>query len=596
MVPSVTVPSATISSSRPAPSASATILAAAVLATALLSACTTEAPAPPADAEATSSASPLALPADAANAAEAIDAEGLREAIAFLGSDDLEGRAPGSSGDDAARRYIAEQLEAAGAQPAAGNGSWDQAFDIVGITSTVPDTWSFAKDGETLSFAWSDEFIAGIGNQQAKVAIEDAGVVFVGYGIEAPEYDWNDFKGVDLQGKMLVMLNNDPDWDHDLFAGNRRLYYGRWTYKYESAARQGAIGAIVIHTDPSAGYGWNVVQTSWTGTQFELPSTGDTVATPIPAWMTYEATEKLFAWAGRDLAADITAAQSRDFTPIDLGVTTSLTLEASVATDMSTANVLGIIPGSDPDLRDEVVIYTAHHDHLGRGTANEDGDDIYNGALDNASGVAQIINIARSFSRLAEPPRRSILFALVAAEEQGLLGSKYFAANPTVPPGKIAANVNFDAGNIWGRTKDLIYIGYGKSSLDAIVEAAAATQDRHVVGDQFPDKGFFYRSDQFSLAKIGVPAVYLDGGTELIGKDPGEAKKLMEEWTAKHYHQPSDELNDDWNFDGMVADARIGFMIGLHVAESDDMPTWNPGDEFEAARQEALSALGDAGH
>lgn len=565
-----------------------------LLAATLATGCASESPepaAPPASAE-----HDLALPADAERAAAAVDAAYLRETIAYLASDDLEGRAPGSAGDQTARHYIAQQLEAAGAQPAAGDGSFEQRFDIVGVTAEVPATWSFEKGGESASFAPSTEFVAGVGTQQPSVHIDGAEVVFVGYGIQAPEYDWDDFGGADLTGKVLVMLNNDPDWDDQLFAGKRRLYYGRWTYKYESAGRQGAAAAIIIHTDESAGYGWNVVQSSWTGTQFELPAVAGEPRVPVPAWLTYAAAAKLFALAGRDLAADIESARSADFSPISLGVTTSLDIAAEVSRDVSTANVLAQIPGSDPALRDQYVVYTAHHDHLGRGEPDADGDDIYNGALDNASGVAQVLAIARAFSRLSEPPQRSILFVLVAAEEQGLLGSKYFAANPPVSPGQMAATVNLDAGNMWGPTKDLIYIGYGKSSLDAVVEGAAALQDRHVVGDQFPDKGFFYRSDQFSLAKIGVPAVYLDGGTELVGKDPDEATKLIEAWTKEHYHQPSDELTEAWNFDGMVQDAQIAFFVGLHVAEAEEMPSWNPGDEFEAARQEALAAVGDTAH
>lgn len=565
------------------------VLAAMPLVGVLFVGCAADTESPPAATETTSSG--LDLPADAEQAAATIDQAYLQEVTAFLSSDALEGRAPGSEGDIAAQRYIAEQLEAAGATPAIDGGGFDQSFDIVGITADVPSTWNFVAGDRSIDFAVSDDFIAGVGTQEEKVEIDGAEVVFVGYGIEAPEFDWDDFGDADLEGKVLVMLNNDPEWDDALFAGDRRLYYGRWTYKYESAGRHGAAGAIIIHTDESAGYGWNVVQTSWTGTQFELPAVDGEPRVPVPAWLTYESAAKLFALAGRDLAADIESARSRDFTPIPLGVTTSLTVDATVAKDVSTANVVAQITGSDPELRDQYVVYTAHHDHLGRTEVEGDADGIYNGALDNASGVAQVLAIARAFSRLAEPPRRSILFLLVAAEEQGLLGSKHFAANPIAPAGQLAANVNFDAGNIWGRTKDLIYIGYGKSSLDSVVEAAAAMQGRHVVGDQFPDKGYFYRSDQFSLAKIGVPAVYLDGGTELIGKDPAEAKRLMDEWIKLHYHQPSDEIDDSWNYEGMIEDTQIGFYVGLHVADADALPRWNAGDEFEAARREALAAV-----
>jgi hypothetical protein len=390
------------------------------------------------------------------------------------------------------------------------------------------------------------------------------------------------------------MLNNDPDWDPALFEGERRLYYGRWRYKYEIAAEKGAAGAIIVHTTPSAGYPWQVVQTSWTGPQFELPA-GDEPRIQVAAWTTWEATEELVALTGHRLDELVESAKQRDFQPLPLGIRTSIAFDNEVRRGARTANVLGLLPGSDPELADQVVVYTAHHDHLGRGKPNDDGDDIYNGARDNASGVAVVLGIARAMTALPEPPRRSILFAFVAAEEQGLLGSQYFAQNPTVPPGKIAGAVNFDSANIWGRTRDVTYIGYGKSSLDAIAEGAAALQDRVVVGDQFPSRGYYYRSDQFSLAKIGVPAIYFSGGTEFRGQDPEWGRQQVDAWTETHYHQQSDELRDDWSFEGMVEDAQLGFYAGLAIADADEMPSWNPGDEFEEARLEALSMLGGGG-
>jgi len=390
---------------------------------------------------------------------------------------------------------------------------------------------------------------------------------------------------------VLVMLNNDPDWDPDLFAGNRRLYYGRWTYKYESAARQGAAGAIIIHTTPSAGYPWQVVQTSWTGEQFELPA-GDEPRIQVAAWTTEAATKRLFALAGADYDALVEAAHRRDFRPVPLGVTTSLSL-ANQLHRVETANVAGLLPGSDPELAGQVVVYTAHHDHLGMAPAEDgsDADRIYNGALDNASGVAQVLAIARAATLLPEPPRRSLLFLFVGGEEQGLLGSKYFAAHPTVEPGRIAANLNFDGGNIWGETRDLTLIGMGKSDLDRVASAVAARQGRSVLGDQFPDKGYYYRSDQFSFAKIGVPALYFDVGTDFIGKPPGFAAEQVEAWTEEHYHQPSDELVPAWDFAGMVQDARLGFFAGLAIADQQALPAWLPGDEFEAARKAALEEV-----
>lgn len=535
----------------------------------------------------------LGLP-DGAEAAEAaITGDYLREVIAVLADDKLEGRGPGTPGDEEARKYMAEQMAAIGLEPGGPDGSWEQVFDIVSVTSEGPKEWVFKTAAGEVAIPFWDGYIATSGVQEATASINDAELVFVGYGIEAPEYEWNDFKGRDLTGKVLVMLNNDPDWDDHLFEGHRRLYYGRWSYKYESAERQGAAGAIILHTTESAGYPFQVVQTSWTGPQLALPATGDGTSMPIEAWLTYEAAENLLAQAGQDLNALVESARSQSFEPVDLGIRTSLTLTNAVESDVRTANVLGLLRGSDPELSQEAVIYTAHHDHLGRGTPGDDGDDIYNGARDNASGVAQVLAAARAFKALPTPPKRSILFALVGAEEQGLLGSRFYADFPTFAPGRLAANINFDAGNIWGPTEDLVYIGYGKSSLDRVVELAAERQERYVVGDLFPDRGFFYRSDQFSLAKIGVPAVYLDGGTSLRGADAEEGRKRMEEWEATRYHQPNDELEDDWNFDGMVEDTRVGFISGLSIAETATLPAWNPGDEFEAARLAALKAVAE---
>jgi len=343
---------------------------------------------------------------------------------------------------------------------------------------------------------------------------------------------------------------------------------------------------------PSAGYPWQVVQTSWSGQQFELPA-GDEPRIQVAAWVTQDAGRELARAAGQDLDALVESARSRDFRPVPLGITTSLRLENAIARS-ETANVVGVLPGSDPDLADTAVVYTAHHDHLGIGEPDGSGDRIHNGALDNASGTAQVLAIAEAFLALPTPPRRSVVFLFVAAEEQGLLGSEFYARHPTLPPGKIAANLNFDGANIWGRTADIAYIGYGKSSLDEVVEAAAALQGRTVKGDQFPDRGFFYRSDQFNLARIGVPAIYLDTGAEFTGKPAGWGKRQIEEWEATRYHQPGDELTGEWNFEGMVEDARLGFLAGLHIADSAEMPSWNPGDEFEAARKEALAAVGAA--
>ncbi len=524
------------------------------------------------------------------SAARRIDAAHLSRHIETLASDAYEGRGPATAGDLRTQRYLAEQLGELGLEPGGLDGSWRQEFELVGITSEVPAQWSFQRQGKALALAHWEEFIAASGVQRATSQIAGAEVVFVGYGIEAPEYDWNDFKDADLNGKVLLVVNNDPDWDPELFEGETRLYYGRWSYKYEMAARRGAVGAIVIHTNASAGYPWQVVQTSWSGEQFELPDRGEP-RLEIAAWVTEPAAAKLARLGGRDLAELIESAKSRDFEPVPLGVTTSLRF-ANRLTQARTANVIGRLPGSDPVLRDEVVIYTAHHDHLGIGEPDASGDAIYNGALDNAAGVAQVLAIADAFQALPTRPRRSILFLFVAAEEQGLLGSEFYAAHPSHAPGRIAANINFDGGNIWGRTEDITFIGLGKSSLDDVVERAAASQGRVVKPDQFPDRGYYYRSDQFNFAKIGVPAVFFDTGTEFRGRPAGWGKQQVQRYEELRYHQPSDELDDDWNFEGMVEDARLGFLTGASVADADAMPHWRPGDEFEAVRQSALEAVG----
>jgi Zn-dependent M28 family amino/carboxypeptidase len=518
-----------------------------------------------------------------------ITADYMRNIIVEISDDKYEGRGPGSAGDAAARKYLAEQMEAMGILPGAADGSWEQAFDLVGVNVTQPDEWVFRKDDGSLTLKQWDEFIVSSGVQSDKATVEDAELVFVGYGIQAPEYDWDDYKGQDMTGKVVVMMNNDPDWDPDLFAGETRLWYGRWDYKYMGAAMQGAVGAIIIHTTPSAGYPFQVVQTSWTGEQFELPA-GDEARSQALAWVTEDAARELIALAGLDLDALREAADNRDFEPVPLGITTSIELDVTI-NRVQSANVLGLIPGSDPVLKDEVVIYTAHHDHLGIGTPNDEGDVIYNGAMDNASGVAQVMAMAKAITALPEAPRRSILIALVGAEEQGLLGSKYYADFPTFAPGKIAANLNFDGGNIWGDTHDVTYVGLGKSSIDSIMTAIAAEQGRVVKPDQFSDRGYFYRSDQFSFAKIGVPAMYIDAGTDFVDRPEGWGKDQQNHYTDVNYHQPSDEYDDSWNFDGMITDALLGYWTGLAIANADEMQSWNEGDEFEAARLKALAAV-----
>jgi Zn-dependent M28 family amino/carboxypeptidase len=527
--------------------------------------------------------------ADEEAAAAVIVEATLRGHIRYLADDLLEGRGPGSRGDDLTQLYLATQFETLGLKPAAATGRWTQPVPLVGVRTHSPPQVRFRGKEGSLALESVDDFMSSIGSPVESARIDEAEVVFVGYGIEAPEYDWNDYKDVDLRGKVLLMMNNDPSGDPELFEGRRRLYYGRWDYKYQIAASQGAAGAIIIHTTPSAGYPWQVVQTSWSGEEFELRG-AQGPRMELKAWATENGAEKLVALGGHSLDGLRESAESRDFRPVPLGVKFSIALTADVR-QIDTANVLGMLEGSDPQLKDQVLIYMAHHDHLGIGAQRDQrGDNIYNGAVDNATGTAALLSMVKAYTSLPTRPRRSILFAAVGAEEQGLLGSLHFAADPPLPPGNMAAVINMDGANTIGRTHDVNVIGHGKSNLDSVVESVARAQNRIVTPDHFPDRGYYYRSDQFSLAKIGVPGVYLHSGVNVIGKPAGWGKQQLDEWVEKIYHQPSDEYRDDWDLSGAIDDIRLLFHVGRRVASQAELPAWNPGDEFEAARKTSLAS------
>lgn len=434
----------------------------------------------------------LSEPSAAARAAaeSVITESSLRADIKFLADDALEGRGPGTRGDVLSMRYIASQFELAGLQPAAPGGGWIQDVPLVGVTSRPPDAITFTHPDQSLELANHDDFIVTSGLPSERSGFSHVEVVFVGFGMQAPEYEWDDFKDVDVQGKVLLVMNNDPADDDALFAGRTRLYYGRWDYKYAKAAEMGAVGALIIHTTPSAGYPWQVVQTSWTGEQMALGgATGGRL--PMEGWLTEDASRRLVEMSGHNLDDLRAAAESRDFRPISLGTTMSVDLPCRVR-ERTTGNVLGLLPGSDPELANQWIVFTAHHDHIGLAEARDErGDNIYNGAVDNASGVSVLLAIARAMKSLPEEerPKRSILFASVGAEEQGLLGSEYLAQNPPVPAGNLAAVLNMDGINVLGPTKDVVVIGRGKSDMDQIVERLAKWQGREVFGDQFPDRG-----------------------------------------------------------------------------------------------------------
>ena len=495
---------------------------------------------------------------------ESIHEAALRGHVRFLADDLLEGRRTGNQRGFVGPALHCRSIRVTGIQTGGTRWRLVSASSAGRYHDASAEMVTFHHGDDALALRRHEDFVFNSGKPVEKAGVEDAELVFVGYGIVAPEFNWNDFQGVDVKGKVLLIMNDDPSSDPNLFAGKRRLYYGRWDYKYEMAARQGAAGAIIIHTTESAGYPFRVVQTSWTGEEFELRDTpGPRVE--LRGWLTEDAARRVVQLSGHDLDKLRAAAQDKSFRPVSLGTRFSLGLACKIR-QQDTANVLALLPGSDADLAQEMIVYTAHHDHLGLAIEPDSrGDRICNGAVDNASGVAGLLAIARAYADTERPPR-SILFASVAAEEQGLLGSQHLARNPPVAAGYLAAVVNIDGLNIFGPTRDIQLISSGKSSLDQIVERIATWQQRVVTPDQFPSRGYYYRSDQFSLAKIGVPGVYLHSGTNVIGRPEGWGKQQLDEWIETRYHQPSDEYGDDWNLSGAVDDMRLLFYTGLLAA------------------------------
>ena len=540
----------------------------------------------PADPAATPAAS-LAPPAgdglskeDAALAAR-ITAESIAGPTRFLASDLLEGRGTGSRGDQIAEEYIAAELAALGMKPGGDGATFFQRVPLVGITAQLPKTVTARgngpKAGAPVTMRIPEELVVMSGVTEPQVTLPVAPLVFVGYGIVAPEFQWDDYKDADVRGKIVVVMNNDPSSDPTLFAGKARLWYGRYDYKYLQAARKGAVGCIIVHTTPSAGYPFQVVVTSNAHEKFELAGETGEPRLAAKMWLTEEQAKKLVALGGDDLDNLRGHAESRAFRPVPLSATLGFHFTNQVH-KVESANVIGILPGADPELAKEAVVYSAHHDHLGIGLV-KNGDGIYNGAIDNASGVGALLAIARA-AAAAPRTRRSLVFNAVTAEEQGLLGSEFYARHPTFPAGRLAADLNMDSMNADGKTNDLGFVGLGKSSLDTVVVDVARAQGRTVHGDAFPDRGAFYRSDQFSFAKIGVPGVYVSGGPEYVGRPSGwgEARKVAYE--KNRYHQPSDEFDPNWDWGGAVQDAQLLFLVGRRIADADAMPTWSPTDEF----------------
>src|SRR5690349_620991 len=511
----------------------------------------------------------------------------LKAHIRFLADDLLEGRGTGARGGEIAAKYIAAQLEAVGAKGVGENGSFFQPVSLVGVKADPGTVLTISGASGSESFKFADDFVAFTGAQTESVDV-DADLVFVGYGINAPEQKWNDYKGpdTDYRGKILVMLVNDPPAttaEPNLFGGKALTYYGRWTYKYEEAARRGAVGAILLHTDQSAGYPWSVVRTSNGSWRFDIARTsGD--STPFlqfRSWVTDDAARRLMKLAGQDLDALRAKAATRDFSPVKLGLKGKLNLKSEVKR-VAAPNVVGVVEGSDPQLKSEYVVYSAHWDHLGVGAPNKAGDTIYNGALDNASGVAVVLAIAETIARtpVAQRPKRSSLFLFPTAEEQGLLGAEWYSKHPVVPLDKTAANVNLDSMNVLGPTQDFIPLGAERSSLKGVVEAVAHDMGLRVSVDSRPEQGSFYRSDHFPFAKVGVPSISLKEGDEYVGRSKEWGEEQFKAYNTAHYHQPSDEIRDTWNFQGMIQEGEIALAIGRMISDMPEKPKFNPGDEF----------------
>ena len=522
-------------------------------------------------------------------AERSITASSLLTHIEILSSDEFEGRAPATQGEELSVNYLVDELSLMGVGGGMPDGSYVQEFPLLGQrVDGSASSMALRKNGQTVeSFSFGADFMAWPSNEEERVQVRNAELVYVGYGIQAPEFDWDDYKDVDVAGKVLVYKNSDPSYDPTIFDGDSRLYYGRWSYKFEKAEEMGALGAIIIHTIPTAGYGWSVVENSWGRERFTLPRTDDPSGRPVfNSWLTEDGSEKLFEHAGFNLHEMLEAAADRDFTPVPLGVRVNLDLSASYS-DMSSRNVIGKIEGSDPDLMDEYVIFSAHYDHLGVADEPVNGNSIFNGAWDNASGTAAVLEMANALKQIEGDLKRSVLFMFVGAEEMGLLGSRYWSQNPTVHPGKVSANINLDSMQIFGETRDVVVVGYGRNTLTDIIKTHAEREARIVVPDPQPEQGFFYRSDHFSYARVGIPALYPNAGQQFLDK-PEDWNAVTDSIRAANYHAVSDEINEYWDMSGMEADSRLIFRVSYDVINANDMMEWYPGDEFEAIRSQML--------
>jgi Zn-dependent M28 family amino/carboxypeptidase len=507
-----------------------------------------------------------------------VSADRIREHVRFLSSDLLEGRGVGQRGGDLATEYIATQFALAGAQPAGENGTYFQTVPLVGVETQPGAQLTASAAGKTVSFNWLTDFVGASEEQRPDTRFE-ADAIFVGHGITAPEWNWDDFKGVDVRGKVLVLFTNEPNSnDPSFFDGRALTYYGRWTYKYEEALRRGAAAAIIIHTTPTAGYGWDVVRSSWGREDLQVRLRPDEKALALAGWVSRDAGEKLLALSGKTVDELLAASDSRNFRPIPLGVRIRGALQSKVR-QINSRNVAALVPGSDPQLKDELVIFSAHWDHLGKGDPVA-GDDIYNGAVDNATGCGILLELAHAWAALPHKPRRSALFLAVTAEEGGLRGSEFYANHPLIPAAKTALALNYDAIYPWGRAKDVVLTGADRTSVWSTAQAVARRLNLTITPDTEPEQGHYFRSDHFSFAHVGIPAFSIGHATQFAGKPADFYDKSWQEFNAKHYHQPSDEFHSDWDFTALEQAAEFGFILGSDVANQDALPGWKPGDAF----------------
>jgi Zn-dependent M28 family amino/carboxypeptidase len=525
-----------------------------------------------------------------------IDTTRVLADITRLSSDQFQGRAPGGEGERLTVEYLTSQFKAAGLEPGNPDGSYVQNVPLVGLRPMVTTPFTLKQGGKSRTLRVLGDVVPFSTRVAEEVSLADSEMVFVGYGIQAPEFQWDDFKGVDVKGKTIVVLVNDPpiagtgpgDLDPAVFGGKAMTYYGRWSYKFSKAAELGAAGVLVVHETGPAGYPFSVAQ-GMGGERFNLVTPDKNMSrAAVEGWISLEATTDLFKSAGLDFEALKATAATRAFTPVSLKTTASVTLTQELRT-LDSQNVIAKITGSDPVLKDEYVIYTAHWDHLGVTTQPRDGDAINNGAMDNASGTAGMLEIARAFKAIEPTPKRTIVFLAVTAEEQGLLGSEFYATFPLYPLDRTLANINVDGMNLWGRTSDITVVGFGASDLDDYLATAAGEQNRTLIPDPESEKGFYYRSDHFNFAKVGVPALYTDDGATFIDKPAGYGQQKRDEFTKRDYHAPSDEVKPDWDLAGLAEDAKLLLAVGYRVAMAATYPEWKPGNEFKAARDKMLN-------